>query len=95
MKTSDWISMAAIAIIGAAVSVWATNALLGDPDKASVTFPYMSVIESAVAEPDVDIFNMNAINPTVEVYVGSCVDQDGDGVINSAEQRACNEIKEE
>ena len=87
--------MAAIAVIGAALSVWLTNMLLGDPDKASMSFKTMNVIESSVAEPDVDIFNVNAINPTVEVYVGSCVDQDGDGVINSAEQRACNEIKED
>lgn len=95
MKTSDWISMVAIALIGAAFSVWITNMILGDPDKASLTYKYMNPISSAVAEPDVDIFNVNAINPTVEVYVGSCMDQDGDGVINSAEQRACNEIKEE
>ena len=87
--------MVAIALIGAALSVWITNMLLGDPDKATITFKYINPVSSSVAEPDVDIFNVNAINPTVEVYVGSCQDQDGDGVINSAEQRACNEIKEE
>ena len=95
MKTSEWLGMVAIAIVGAAVSVWLTNLILGDPDKASVSFSYMNVISSEVNEPDVDIFNVNAINPTIDVYVGSCVDQDGDGIINSAEQRACNELKEE
>lgn len=95
MKSSDWISMAAVAILGAALSIWLSNLFLMNPDKASITFSTITEIESEVEEPDVDIFNINAINPTVEVYIGSCVDQDGDGVINSAERRACNEIKEE
>lgn len=95
MKTSDWISMVAIAIIGAAVSVWLSNLFLMNPDKASITFSTIEEIRSEVTEPDVDIFNINAINPTVEVPIGNCIDEDGDGMISPTEQRACNEIKEE
>lgn len=92
MKSSDWFTMIVIAGIGVALSVWATNSLLGNPDDATFTLKTIPSISSSLAEPDSDVFNVNAINPTVDVYVGSCKDADGDGVINSAEQRACNEL---
>ena len=95
MKQSDIISVVLIAIFGAGIAVWVCNALLGNPDDESVTYKTINKISSSLAEPDPDIFNVNAINPTVEVYVGSCVDVDQDGVLSDAELAACNEISTE
>lgn len=94
MKQSDIILVAIIAIIGTGVAAWACTTFLGDPDKASVDFTTIGEISSELGQPDPDIFNINAINPTVEVYVGSCVDEDRDGVLSDAELAACNEVQE-
>ena len=32
----------------------------------------MDVISSDVNDPDIESFNVDALNPTVEVYVGNC-----------------------
>lgn len=93
MKQSDIISIILIAIVGVGVAVWVCNALLGNPDEETVTFKTISNFSSELSDPDTDIFNVNAINPTVEVYVGSCVDADQDGVLSDAELAACNEIE--
>lgn len=95
MKQSDIISIILIAIFGIGLAAWGCNALLGNPDDAVVTYKTINKIDSSLAEPDADIFNINAINPTVEVYVGSCVDADRDGVLSDAELAACNEIDTE
>ena len=92
MKQSDIISIILIAIVGVGVAIWICNALLGNPDDAVVTYKTISNFSSDLSDPDTDIFNVNAINPTVEVYVGSCVDADQDGVLSDAEMAACNEI---
>ena len=93
MKQSDIISMILIAILGVGVAAWVCDALLGDPDEESVTFSTIEEIKSDLGTPDPDIFNANAINPTVEVYVGSCVDQDRDGVLSDNELAECKEIE--
>lgn len=95
MKQSDIISLVFVAILGMGVAVWACNVLLGNPDDEIVTFKTVEKIESGLGAPDPDVFNANAINPTVEVYVGSCVDADRDGVLSDAELAACNEIESE
>jgi len=93
MKQSDIISIVIIALLGTGVAAWACNALLGNPDEEVVSFSTVKTISSSLGEPSSDIFNVNAINPTVEVYVGSCVDADRDGVLSDAELAACNEIE--
>ena len=95
MKTSDWISMIAIAIFGAAAAVWVSNSILGSPEKEVYSYTTAGSVSAEVAEPDSDLFNVNAINPTVEVIVGDCSDTDGDGIIGPADIRACNEQYEE
>ena len=93
MKQSDIISIILVAILGTGIAAWACNALLGNPDDESVTFTTIGKIDSSLGTPDPDIFNINAINPTVEVYVGSCVDQDRDGVLSDNELAECKEIE--
>ena len=93
MKQSDWGIMIAIGVISAAIAIWGSNMILGNPDDATYELKYIAdPISSDVAEPSVDLFNINMINPTVDVYVGSCKDLDGDGQISNVELQACNEI---
>ena len=63
-----------------------------NPDDAKISFKTVSPIDITVQMPDPEMFNVNAINPTVEVYIGKCVDADQDGVLSDAEKVACNEI---
>lgn len=93
MKRFDVISMVLIAVLGIVVAAWVCDALLGNPDEESVTFNTIEEIKSDLGDPDPDTFNVNAINPTVEVYVGTCVDADSDGVLSEAELTACHEIE--
>lgn len=91
MKQSDIISIVAIAVFGFFISYLVVG-LFMNPDDAKVTYKKVSPIDITVEMPDPDMFNVNAINPTVEVYIGKCVDADQDGVLSDAEKVACNEI---
>ncbi len=89
MKTSDYVTVAFVAIFITALSYYLVNSILGDPTEKSITFEYLDSYNSELATPDSEIFNAAAINPTVEVYVGSCVDQNQDGILDDDEKRAC------
>ena len=89
MNRSDVITVVLVAGIGLVASYFAVNALLGDPSEFSVTYKYVDELSGDLASVSADVFNSSAINPTVEVYVGSCYDTDGDGVISAAERTAC------
>ena len=72
-----------------------TNLLLGNPDERSVSFKSIKPIEATLDEPDPETFNVDAINPTVEVYVGDCQDIDQNGIIDRAELVACSKAAPE
>ena len=47
------------------------------PGVDGVSFPTLSdTTDYTLAEPNVEVFNYRAINPTVEVYVGDCDEYD-------------------
>lgn len=89
MKRSDVISIVLVAAVGLIASYFGLNLMLGDPNEFSVTYKYIDEISADLAAVDEDIFNPSAINPTVEVYVGQCVDENGDGVISASERATC------
>ena len=90
MKQSDIFTLILVAGIGSLASFFLCNAILGDPDEASVEFTRLSqVISADLTEPDPEIFNSTAINPTIEVYVGDCEDIDQNGILDMAELVAC------
>ena len=69
MKT-DLATTVITAIIGFVVAFLVCNFIL--PEIPAVSFKEIdSNITYELAEPDVDVFNFRAINPTVEVYVGN------------------------
>lgn len=91
MKQSDIISIVAIAVFGFVISYLIVGMFM-NPDNEKISFKTVSPIDITVQMPDPEMFNVNAINPTVEVYIGKCVDADQDGVLSDAEKVACNEI---
>lgn len=95
MKASDYLTVISIVIVGTIISYFLVNSLLGDPKEKEVSFEYLESVELGLVSPDAEMFNAGAINPTVEVYVGSCVDTNQDGVIDSAELIECGEAAPE
>ena len=91
MKLNDIITIAFVSIVGAAVSIFAVNSLLGNLDDKSVSFKVPMTVTTDLAEPDPETYNLEAINPTVEVYVGNCKDDDHDGILSEAELEECGE----
>ncbi|MBQ1528148.1 hypothetical protein IIZ77_00685 [Candidatus Saccharibacteria bacterium] len=89
MKSSDYATVGFIAIFVTVVAYFLVNSLLGDPSEASVRFEYLEDVSSTLAAPDAEIFNVAAINPTVEVYIGSCEDKNLDGQLDDEERKAC------
>lgn len=96
MKQSDIFTLISIATIGVIASFFACNAIMGNPDEKSVSFKRpVETISNSVAEPDPEVFNVAAINPTIEVYVGDCEDTDQNGVLDNEELKACGREVEE
>lgn len=91
MKTSDYVTVGFIALFVTGLAYFAVNSLLGDPKTKTVRFEYLEGVSSSLVDPNDEIFNAGAINPTVEVYVGSCVDQDQNGVLSEEEKKACGQ----
>ena len=92
MKKSDIISVVLVAMIGTFAAAFIVNLIMGNPDDAKASFKDIEVVDSSLSDPDPEVFNSDAINPTIEVYVGSCVDVDQDGSLSQAELMACGRI---
>ncbi len=92
MKQSDFFTVVIVATVGVVVSAFLMNTFLGDPNSKSVSYKSVEVIEAKLVDPDPEVFNPDAINPTVEVYVGDCVDQDQNGTLDEAELIACGRV---
>lgn len=89
MKKSDIISIILVAMIGTFASWFVVNLIMGNPDEAKASFKDIEVVTADLAEPNPEVFNADAINPTIEVYVGDCEDVDQDGMLSQAELVAC------
>ena len=92
MRQSDIFTVLLVGTIGVIASFFLVNMLLGDPNEKSVTFKTIEVVDAGLAAPDPEVFNSEAINPTVEVFVGDCVDRDQNGVLDEAELIACGRV---
>lgn len=96
MKQSDIFTLILVAGIGTLGAFFVCQMLLGDPSKAEVKFTTISnIITSDLVDPDPEVFNSMAINPTVEVYVGDCEDIDQNGILDEIELAACAAAKGE
>lgn len=89
MRRSDIFTVTFIASAGVLLTFIACSFLLGDPDTRYLKHKTIGKITADLTSPDPEVFNVDAINPTVEVYVGSCEDVDRNGILDRAELVAC------
>jgi hypothetical protein len=71
MKKTDIAMIVLIASVRILVSFFATRAIFGDAANENVKVKTIEKINANIVEPDPAIFNKDAINPSVEVQVGS------------------------
>ena len=89
MKRSDIFTVTFVASVGILFTFIVSSFLLGDPDAKYLKHKTIGKITADLTSPDPEVFNVDAINPTVEVYVGSCEDVDRNGILDRAELVAC------
>ena len=66
------------AIAGLLIAFIVANFLTGDIQPVTIKAVDSSVSIELV-DPDPEVFNYRALNPTVEVYIGSCAEYDENG----------------
>lgn len=72
------LTLIVVAVFGSVIAFVACNFLLGPIE--SVTFRTVdSTVNTNLTDPDPEVFNYRALNPTVEVYVGECTEYDSYG----------------
>lgn len=70
MKKSDIAMIVLIASVSVLVAYFVAKGIMGDVRNQSVKVKTAEVISSTLKDPDTEVFNKNAINPTVEVIIG-------------------------
>ena len=71
MKRTDIAMIIFIASISMLLSYFVAKTVLGDIQNEAVTVKTVDAITKNVNGPDERIFNQDAVNPTVEVYIGN------------------------
>lgn len=75
---SDLVTAISSAIIGFLIAFFVTNYFTGNIQDFSYT-TIETTVESSLEDPNPEIFNYHALNPTVEVFIGSCAEYNEDG----------------
>lgn len=89
LKRSDIFTITIVVSVGMLMAFLISNAILGDPDMEKVSFNVVEPVSDTVDDPDPELFNSKAINPTVEVEVGVCEDTNGNGILDQDERDRC------
>lgn len=92
MRQSDIFSIIIIATVGTIASYFIVGNILGNPDMQYANIKTIDAISPDLVDPDSELFNPAAINPTVEVFVGECQDIDGNGILSREELIKCGKI---
>ena len=71
---SDLVTSIAIALFGIIASYFLCNLFAGQSEPYSFKTIDSAAASVELSDPDPEIFNYRALNPTVEVYVGNCVE---------------------
>ncbi len=91
----DLITAIIAAVVSSIIAYFVCGIFL--PGLEDVTFPVLeSKIDYTLSNPDNEVFNYRAINPTVEVYVGDCTEYDENGACldDNPEEQAADELEE-
>ena len=67
------------AVIGVVAAYFITNMFLPEISNFSVK-TLSGNTKYSLSEPNEDVFNYRAVNPTVEVYVGQCAEYNEEGI---------------
>ena len=94
MKKSDIATIILVGTLTTLIAYWIGDSILPNPDEMTENVQTMDMIFAEVMEPNSEVFNPLAINPTVEVYVGLCVDIDGNGTLEDWERKICEQSGE-
>ena len=70
---TDLVTSIALSVVGILIAYFVTNIFIGPIEDYSYT-TVDSSIGVDLEEPNVNVFNFRALNPTVEVYVGDCTE---------------------
>lgn len=70
MKKNELALIILIVSIAAVATFFAVGAVLPAPEKANIQVESVEPIKSTVVPPSENVFNKNAINPTVKVKIG-------------------------
>jgi hypothetical protein len=70
MKKNDLASIVLIASVSAMIAWFSANAVIGEPKRNTTKVKTAEEISANVGDPDKQIFNPEAINPTVERSIG-------------------------
>ena len=95
MRQSDIFSVLIIATVGTLASYFAVNALLGDPNMSSEQIKTIQEISPTLEQPDSELFNFSALNPTVEIIIDECQDINGNHILDYDELVKCGKVVEE
>lgn len=76
MKTSDIALVVLLSAVSIVISYWLGNLILGDPSNDTYEITYVENISSELRQPDDETFYPKAINPTVEVIIGQCPEEE-------------------
>jgi len=72
MKKSDIAMIILVAGVSALLAFTVANSLpMLRPAKEGVKIPTVATYKESVSDPDPELFNANAINPTVKTVIGS------------------------
>ena len=70
MKQKDFVLIVAVALFAAVVSLLLTQAIFVSKDKKELTSEVVEPISAEFKEPDKNVFNENAVNPTQLIQIG-------------------------
>lgn len=71
MKKADIVTIVTIALLSMGAAYFLAVTVIGQPSSDTVKVKTVEAVSSEVVEPDRTVFNTEAINPTVEVIIGT------------------------
>ena len=75
MKRSDLALLALIVSLTLVISFLVVKALFGEATNQATKVEKAEAISASITQPSADIFNANAINPTVVIQIGNSGNQ--------------------
>lgn len=78
MRKQDIAMIILIAGVSILISYFVMQAIFGNPSEKSAKVQTMTEISKDIVQPSSEIFNKNALNPTVKITVG----EDGGKIIS-------------